>query len=311
MLHVRLIAPSQSSAEAYAVLTDTRGVTNVAVLPGAAREPAGDLLLCDVAREAASALLRRLCDLGIDRTGALEISAVETSLSESSRRAEREAPGRPENAVVWEEVESNTSEESALSAAFLVFIVVATLIAGIGVLEDSPILIIGAMVVGPEFGPLAGLCVALVQRRPSFAVRSLSALVVGFPAAVGLAWLATLLGRATGVVNSGMLEAERPLTSFIWHPGVFSVVVALLAGVAGMLSLTTAKSGALIGVLISVTTVPSAGNLAVALGFGDGPQARGSAVQLVVNLAMIVLAGAATLQIQRWVFQLRTGATPQ
>ncbi len=69
-------------------------------------------------------------------------------------------PGLPGDAVVWEEVEARTSESTELNANYLAFIVLACLIASVGIFLGSPILIVGAMVVGPEFGPLAGLCVA-------------------------------------------------------------------------------------------------------------------------------------------------------
>ena len=52
-----------------------------------------------------------------------------------------------------------------LSLTFVSYMVLAMLIAAVGILLDQPILIVGAMVVGPEFGPLAGLCVALVEKR--------------------------------------------------------------------------------------------------------------------------------------------------
>ena len=71
----------------------------------------------------------------------------------------------PSDAVVWEEVEARTSESTELGGNFLIFMVLACLIASVGIFLGSPILIVGAMVVGPEFGPLAGLCVALVERR--------------------------------------------------------------------------------------------------------------------------------------------------
>ena len=60
--------------------------------------------------------------------------------------------------------------------------VLAALIAAVGIYQDSPILIVGAMVVGPEFGPIAGFCVALVQRRRQLARRSAVALVGRLPA---------------------------------------------------------------------------------------------------------------------------------
>ena len=81
-----------------------------------------------------------------------------------------------------------------------------------------------------------------------------------------------------------MLVAERPLTSFIWRPDALSFVVAFLAGIAGMLSLTTTKSGALVGVLISVTTVPAAANASVALAYGVWDEFLGSTGQLALNV---------------------------
>ena len=72
-----------------------------------------------------------------------------------------------------------------------------------------------------------------------------------------------------------------------------------------MLSLTTAKSGALIGVLISVTTIPSAAGIALAAAYRDGDAFAGSAAQLAVNLTMIVVAGVATLSIQRYLYNRR------
>ena len=109
--------------------------------------------------------------------------------------AEKAAPGLPSDAVVWEEVEQRTSENTELSISFVAFMVLAMQIGAVGILLDQPILIVGAMVVGPEFGPLAGLSVALVQRRPDFAKRSLAALGVGFPAGIVMACLATLVFR--------------------------------------------------------------------------------------------------------------------
>ena len=96
-----------------------------------------------------------------------------------------------------------------------------------------------------------------------------------------------------------MLTGERPLTSFIWQPDALSWIVGFLAGVAGILALTSAKSGALVGVLILVTTVPAAANAAVAVAYWVPSEAVGSTVQLLINLASIVLAGVLTLLFQR------------
>jgi uncharacterized hydrophobic protein (TIGR00271 family) len=299
VLHLRIIAPADRSAAVADLLADDPGVAHLAVIPGAARQPPGDLVLCDVVRESADLVLRRLQELGVEARGGISADDVELTLSAAAEQAARDAPGHGEDAVVWDEIAAKTGEQTALSGTFLVLIMVATMIAGIGVLLDQPILIVGAMVVGPEFGPLAALCVALLRRNPRVIGRSIKALVVGFLAAMLGTVLSTWALTAAGLVDRGMLLAERPLTDFIWRPDALSWVVGLLAGVAGMLSLTAKKSGSLVGVLISVTTVPAAANVAVAAAYGVWPEAGGSALQLVINLCAIVLAGMLTLVVQQ------------
>jgi uncharacterized hydrophobic protein (TIGR00271 family) len=133
----------------------------------------------------------------------------------------------------------------------------------------------------------------------------LTALAVGFPIGITAAWLFTLICQATGLLAADFTSAEHPLTQFISHPDGFSFIVAVFAGTAGVLSLTSAKSGALIGVLISVTTIPAAANIGVAAAASDWSEWRGAMAQLTVNLIAIVLAGVTTLYIQRRIYKRR------
>ncbi len=299
MIHLRIVAPEEVAHRALEILEASPTVLNIVHLHGVARKPEGDVILCDVAREEASVILGDLKELEIPRVGSIAVENVDTALSDAADEAERAAPGLPSDAVVWEEVEQRTSENTELSIGFLLFMVLAMQIGAAGILLDQPILIVGAMVVGPEFGPLAGLSVALVGRRPDFARRSLTALGVGFPAGILGAWLVTLFYKWTGVAPDDFRTAAHDLTGFISKPDFFSFTVAFAAGIVGMLSLTNAKSGALIGVLISVTTIPAASNIGVAAAYGDWDQATGAAEQLAINLTTIVLAGVLTLFIQR------------
>ncbi|MFN8074262.1 MAG: DUF389 domain-containing protein [Kineosporiaceae bacterium] len=303
MLHVRVISPPDRTSAVLDALSAEPAVVHLVVLAGAARSPRGDVVEFDVVREGASAVLDGLKAHHLDTEGAIVVENVDIALSSRADRAQRRMPGQGVDAVVWQEIEHVTGEETRLSASFLVFLAVATAIAGIGVILDQPILIVGSMVVGPEFGPLAALCVGAVQRRRGLVGRSALALAVGFPVAMLFTVVTTLLLDAAGLVDKGMLVAERPLTDFIWRPDALSWVVGFLAGVAGMLSLTSAKAGTLVGVLISVTTVPAAANAAVALAYGVGDEAAGSALQLVVNMVAIVVAGVLTLLVQQVVWR--------
>jgi uncharacterized hydrophobic protein (TIGR00271 family) len=305
LVHLRIIAPARLAGRVVDLLESSPAVVDIARIPDVARKPQGDLILCDVAREDASVLIGELRELGVDRVGTIAVDQINTALSEAAREAERRASGSPADAVVWEEVETQTSESAELSGAFLAFMVLATAIAAVGILTDSVILIIGAMVVGPEFGPLAGVCVAIVQRRLELARRSLNAIVVGFPVAIAAAFLGTLALRALDAGPDELEQGSHPTTLFISDPNRYSVIVALLAGTAGMLSLSTAKSGALIGVLISVTTIPAAANVGVAAAYADWSELRGALAQLLINLAAIIVAGVATLSLQRAFFVRR------
>jgi uncharacterized hydrophobic protein (TIGR00271 family) len=299
VLHLRIIAPADKCQAVVDLLSRNVAVTHLIVLPGAAREPQGDVVLCDVVREGADGVLQVLRALGIEQSGAIAAEGVDITMSAASQRAARAAPGLGTDAVVWDEIAHKTGEETHLSVTFLLLITVATIIAGIGVLLDQPILIVGAMVVGPEFGPLAALCLALVRWRTAVIRRSMVALVVGFVTAMAVTVASTWALTAFGLVDRTMLTQARPLTDFIWRPDALSWVVAFLAGIAGLLSLTSNKSGPLVGVLISVTTVPAAANVAVAVAYGVVDEAVGSAIQLSLNLGAIVTAGVLTLTLQR------------
>jgi uncharacterized hydrophobic protein (TIGR00271 family) len=308
MVHLRIVVPADLTAAVLDALERSPSVCNIVVLRDAATRPAGDVVLCDVAREAASIVLADLEELGVHERGSIAAEEVDFTLSRAAEAAARAAPGEPANAVVWEEVEELASESTTLTGSFLIFMTLATLLACVGVLLDSPILIVGAMVLGPEFGPLASFCVAVVERRPRLAARSFVALLAGFPVGITAAYAATLVFKWTDLVPEAFTEAEHGFAVAFANPDFFSFFVAFCAGVAGVLSLTTQKSGALAGVLISVTTIPAAANIGVQAAYENWADWRGSMEQLAINLGAICAAGIVTLLVQRVVFTRRRAA---
>jgi uncharacterized hydrophobic protein (TIGR00271 family) len=98
--------------------------------------------------------------------------------------------------------------------------------------------------------------------------------------------------------DASALRGEHEV-DFVFDVGPWSLIVALLAGAAGMLSMTSAKSAALVGVFISVTTVPAAGYASIAAILGEWSRAVESLAQLVINLVGIVFAAAVVLLLRR------------
>ena len=299
MLHLRAITSEDRTEDVCAYLDGDAGVTNVVVLPGAARRPRGDVVMCDVARESANELIDALRGLGVDKAGSIALELIDVSISEVAEAAEQNAPGHGDDAVVWQELDRRTADDTCLTWSFLAFLTLATQLAGIAAIIDSPILVVGAMVLGPEFGTIAAISYGVLRGDPRRIGRALRVLAVGFAVAITVTLACALVARWTGILDPGALSASRTQTRFIYDPDRWSFIVALLAGAAGVLSMTAGKSSALVGVFISVTTVPAAGNVAVALALSHGEQIRGSLIQLGVNLAGMVIAGIATLLVQR------------
>ena len=298
MLHLRVISPADLTEQVLAELEGQCGATHIAVQRGTVIRPEGDVIEATLAREATNAVLTALQELGVEHRGGVTLESLDTVLSDAADRAEEAAPGDPDDAVIWEELIARTGEESRLNGTFIAFLSLALLIAAVGVTTNSPVTVVGAMVVGPEFGPLAALAVALVRRRWDLARRSVLALLVGFPVAMGITLLGAFAAEAVGLITTSSLD-NLSQVDFVFQVGPFSLIVALLAGAAGMLSMTSAKSAALVGVFISVTTVPAAGFAVVAATLGRWRIAAESTGQLLINLAGITIAAVVVLTLRR------------
>ncbi|WP_373695136.1 DUF389 domain-containing protein [Actinomycetospora aeridis] len=295
-----------------AVLDAEPGAVHVVRLRGAAVDPPGDVVEADVARESVDELLGSLRALGCADRGGMVLETLDTVVSAAADRAEAAAPGEGVDAVVWDELLGRTGAQARLSVTFVVMLTIACLLGAIGVVTNSPVTVVGAMVLGPEFGPLAALAVAVVRRDGPLARSAALALAAGFAIALVVTALAAAVADGSALIPD---DALTNLTGveFVYQVGPFSLVIALLAGVAGMVALVAGEgSGVLVGVFISVTTVPAAGFAAVAAVLADWPRAAGSLVQLLVNVVGIVLAGVIVLLIVQGSRRRRShGGTPR
>jgi uncharacterized hydrophobic protein (TIGR00271 family) len=305
MLHVRVIAPHDACDAAVSAINADPTTASVVVVPGVALDGAGDLLLFDVARENANAVVEKLRALGVIDSGSVSLSDPVTVLSRAAEEAEAAAPGHPSDGVVWDQFEEQARTDVRLSWSFLVFLVLACLIAGVGRYLDQPILIIGAMVVGPEFAPIAAICLAIARVRPRLIWPASRTLLVGVALAVLVTWIVWLVAYAAGAIDA-VTATTGPATAFIIKPDGWSFVIALLAGCAGVLSLTSAKSSALVGVFISITTVPAIGTIGLALAVGAWDEALACLLQLGINVAGLLIAGTGTLAIQQLLWRVNT-----
>jgi hypothetical protein len=144
MLHLRITVPSGLTERVLGVLADDPAVSGLSVMRGAAIRPAGDIILADLAREAANEIVDRLEDLGVPHVGTVHVEPVDTWISQAGLDSELRTPGSSADAVVWADVTQRAYQESELNWTYLSFMTLATMLASIAIIVDSQILVIGA-----------------------------------------------------------------------------------------------------------------------------------------------------------------------
>jgi uncharacterized hydrophobic protein (TIGR00271 family) len=298
MLQLRLYGRSDSLTEIGEGLEDHGGARNVALVPGIR---AGHVLLtAEVSAEQADGVLELLVRSGVDEE---EIKLA---------RLDEIGPIRPGRAasLIWADVLGRARANARPVARYLVFMIAAGVIAAYGVIEANGILIVGAMAVSPDLLPITAACVGLVGRRGRLVGRALMTLAVGLGATCLTAALLTVFLDLLDLLPSSFEVGETALSG-LTTVNDSTIAVAFAAGIAGMLALETRASAA-VGVAISITTIPAAAYLGVAVGVGEVSKALGALAVLGANVAMLLVGGTLTLMVQRRLAESeRTAAAPR
>ena len=313
MIHLRVVSPPDITGAMMPMLRSEPGVVNLTMLPDAVSHPDGDAVHFDVLHGAANDVIEQLRGLGLDQRGSIVLENVDTSLSAHADRVAAQQARYQQFTPVWAEVEGRISLEGSFPPSWFGLLVIAGLIGAIGIVTNSQILIVGAMVVGPEYGAILSLAYGLINRDSSRIRRSVGALVVGFALAIVFALLLSLVIRAAGLESRAYEAGLRPVSALIDTPNWLSFIVAVLAGVVGVVSLTEARSSTLIGVFISVTTIPAASDVGVSLAFGSNSEAWGSVLQLLLNVSVLTAVAYIGIPVQRaiWHQSARRAAAAQ
>jgi uncharacterized hydrophobic protein (TIGR00271 family) len=287
MLHLRIYGPSDAMALVGEGLDSGGGATHVALAPGL--RPGHALLTAEVSSDSADEVLEFLLSHGVEPE---EIALAR--LDEVGPIA----PGRTGRSLIWADVLGQARRNARPVARYLVFMMAAGVIAAFGVINDNQVLIVGAMAVSPDTLPITAACVGLVSRRFRLAGRATVTLIVGLGVTCLTAVLVTVFLDLFDLLPSGFVVGEAALSGLTTVNSA-TIGVALAAGIASMLALETRASSA-VGVAISITTIPAAAYLGVALGVADGGKVPGTLAVLAVNVAMLLVGGSMTLILQRW-----------
>jgi uncharacterized hydrophobic protein (TIGR00271 family) len=287
-------------------------VFSLVVLEDAARSPDGDAVQLDVLTAEANRVLGDLRALEVDRRGSITVETVETSISDMADQAEGREPSGKDFSPIWEQVDARMRSLGRYPPSWFLLMAVAGLLAAVGILNNSQILIVGAMIVGPEYGAIASVALGINKGDRPRIRKGLRAMVVGFALAIAASFLFGLVVHGFELQPSAFDRGIRPVSDLINNPDFFSVVVAVLAGIVGVVSLSEARINTLIGVFVSVTTIPAAADIGVSVAFSSWREARGSLLQLLLNIVLLIGVGAVVLHFQRRLWQrvIKRSAAP-
>ena len=188
-----------------------------------------------------------------------------------------------------EELYANLEADSRLNSNYLWLVVLSTVVASIGLIEDNVAVVIGAMVIAPLLGPNIALAFGAALGDRVLILRSLQTNFVGLSLALVLATIIGLLWPV-GITSHELLART--------DVGMDSVALALASGAAGVLSLTTGLSTALVGVMVAVALLPPTATLGLTLASGNFHLALGAGLLLLVNIVSVNLAAKLVLMIR-------------
>jgi uncharacterized hydrophobic protein (TIGR00341 family) len=193
------------------------------------------------------------------------------------------------------ELEGQTEDLIPDDRTFVTMMILSTIVASTGLLLDSAAVVVGSMVIAPLFGPAISASVGTVIDKSDLFRRGVRLQALGVVIAIVSATVFAWTLKNAYLVPSGFAVTSAPQIAQRLSPDLLSLVVALVAGIAGVLSISTGAGMALVGVMMAAALLPPAATVGIGIAWGESVVAIQSGVLLAVNVLAINFAGLVTL----------------
>ncbi|WP_028116568.1 TIGR00341 family protein [Ferrimonas senticii] len=220
--------------------------------------------------------------LGAQPLARIIVLPVEASLPKDEQANGGGKPNKKDKqAAARESIYEEVAGNADLSRDYLLLVLLSTVVAAIGLIQDNVAVVIGAMVIAPLLGPNLALSLGTALGDKALVKQAVKTLTVGVTLAIGLSMLFGLLWP--GPLDSPELLARTDAS-------LDSIALALASGAAAALSITTGLSSTLVGVMVAVALLPPASCIGIMLGSGRLELAAGAALLLAINIVCVNLA---------------------
>lgn len=231
------------------------------------------------------------------RISLVPIEATAPVIPEDKDQTSRQASKTKQ--ALREEIYQDVSADAKLDRDFLIFVVLSTIVAAVGLHSNSVAGVIGAMVIAPLLGPILGfsLGAALGDRKLLFG--GAKTLAVGVSVALACAVFISLFIQVDLSSRELMSRAEVRLDG---------MALAIAAGAAAALSLTRGASSTLVGVMVAAALLPPGAAVGLFLGAGEIALAFRAALLLALNVASLILSALVVFRLRnirprKWIEQ--------
>ncbi len=291
---VQITIPSGKRETLLSTLDD-EGVDYVVADETSGREYSG-IVHIPLPTNAVEPVLDSLREAGLDDSSYTVVMEASTVVSRKFEQLEEEyADVKDEDQIARDELVASADSLAPSTRTYIIMTVVSALIATAGLLLDSPAVVVGSMVIAPLVGPAMAASVGTVVNDREMFARGVRLQIVGLLLAIGTAFVFAFAVREINLIPPLADVTAIPEVRERVAPDFLSLIIAIGAGIAGIVSLTTGVSAALVGVMISVALIPPAATVGIGLAWGQPMVSLSSVVLVLVNVLSINLAALVVL----------------
>lgn len=294
MRFIHALVPESTRADVESVLTD-EGVDFI-ITEEASESADRYVFHFPLPSQAVESMLDKLYDVGLEESFIVIGTADAANTPQFAELEERFVEGDEEgDTVLPEELGSKARNLNPSPRTYYTMTLLSVLVASVGLLIDSPAVVVGSMVIAPQIGAALTACVGLAFSERRLIIDGIRDQVVGLGVAIVLAIVFGLAIRRAAFVPQTLDPTTITQISSRTSPGILSLVVGLAAGAAGSIGLSTDLPVSLVGVAVAAALIPAAAAIGIGVAWGYPLVALGAFVLLVLNLLSITVSGALAL----------------
>ena len=229
-------------------------------------------------------IINELSKIGVGVAfGRIHVSTIDVALP--AQKAEEAAKNR----VSTQELLSSIIQPSKLTRNFIIFAILSSVLATLGLAGNNTVVIIASMLIAPFLGPIVGISLGIVLSDKRLIKSGLTANLTGFAIAILSGIIFTVTDPNFTITPEIMLRGS---------PTVAELGLAIISGIALSISMVNKEVSAIVGVAIAAALVPPAANIGIGIGLLNISIALGSSMLLLVNIVSIVIVGSTTFWIK-------------